>query len=112
MTNTPMTKEEAFESWWGASKYTQVIYHKDSNYQIAKDAWQASQAQQAQIIAELVEALQPLANFAQHYPKVKTFGNRPTEGDIHSVMDSTGEHSITVEDAHRAFEIIAKVKGK
>lgn len=80
-----MTKE-AFESWWGSSKYTQVIYHKDSNHQIAKDAWEASEAnqqaemdalkydldgymkiahasateivQQAQTIAELVEALE------------------------------------------------------
>lgn len=40
MTNID-TERQAFDSWWLASKYRQVIYANDSMRQIALDGWLA-----------------------------------------------------------------------
>lgn len=37
-----MTDREAFESWYYASKYAQVILPTDANYQACFDGWQAA----------------------------------------------------------------------
>lgn len=51
MTNTPMT----FEEW------AKENMHAIDDMVYAKEIWQASQAQQASVIAELVEALEEYA---------------------------------------------------
>lgn len=37
-----------FDSWWGASKYCQVIFSDDARRQVAMDAWIAALASQPQ----------------------------------------------------------------
>lgn len=63
MTNTPMTFEE-----WLKTKECDANYgfHRLSEYRtnMCKEVWQASQAQQASVIAELVEALDKLEQWA------------------------------------------------
>ena len=106
---------EDFDKWWDENYPFLKASKRDrengwEGYQAATAESTAKIAQMQARIDELVEALLPLANLAQHYPKERTFGNRPTIGDIHSVMDKFGEHGITVEDLHKACEALAKVK--
>lgn len=58
-----------------------------------------------------VDALRPFAALAAHFPTVRKYGNRPTTGDIFS-CDSGKESvaSITVEDLHKAANLIAEIE--
>lgn len=51
---------------------------------------------------QMAEALRPLANMARHHPLDGKFRNRPTSGEVWTICDSAGTHSITVEDMHAA----------
>ena len=51
MTNK-IDSRERFEAWFGASKYTQVIYPTAENKAIAFDAWQARDIEIAKLTAE------------------------------------------------------------
>ena len=37
-----LDEEIAFNAWWNASKYMQVVSSTDSAKQVAKDAWEAA----------------------------------------------------------------------
>ena len=58
---------------------------------------------------ELVKALRPFAAYAAHYPLKRTYGNRPTTGEWHSVESGGLEKAqIDVEDFHNAAAMVAK----
>ena len=58
MTNTPMTSREAFEKW------LEQGFSDPARNAIAWKAWQASQAQQAIVIAELRQSIERLGEMA------------------------------------------------
>ena len=58
---------------------------------------------------ELVKALRPFAAYAAHYPLKRTYGNRPTTGEWHSVESGGLEKAqMDVEDFHNAAAMAAK----
>lgn len=46
-----LDEEIAFNAWWNASKYIQVVVSTESTKQVAKDAWEAAlNFEQAKVI--------------------------------------------------------------
>ena len=46
-----LDEEIAFNAWWSASKYMQVVASTESTKQVAKDAWEAAlNFEQAKVI--------------------------------------------------------------
>lgn len=70
-------------------------------------------AAMAKRIAKLEAALKPLADMAVHFPARRTYGNRPTTGEIYEVESpQAGVASITVEHLRAAAALLVSTEAE
>lgn len=72
----------------------------------------AALTEAAERMRELANALRPFAEMAEHYPKIKKYGTRPTSGELFEIASSGKSARYTVEDLHRAADLLGLPHGE